>query len=136
MKRAALVLAAAALACAAAADLALVQPKELADHLSAKPAIFHVGFNTLWRNGKHIPGAVYAGPGNTAEGLESLKAAVAKLPKDREIVLYCGCCPWDHCPNIRPAFALLHDLGYTHVKALSIPVNFKANWIDAGYPVE
>jgi hypothetical protein len=127
---------AAALVCAAAVDLALVQPKELADHLSAKPAIFHVGFNTLWRNGKHITGAVYAGPGNTPQGLEALKAAIAKLPKDREIVLYCGCCPWDHCPNIRPAFALLHDLGYTHVTALSIPENFKTNWIDPGYPIE
>jgi len=127
---------AAALACAAAADLALVQPKELADHLSAKPVVLHVGFNTLWRNGKHIPGAVYAGPGNTPQGLENLKAAVARLPKDREIVIYCGCCPWDHCPNIRPAFALLHDLGYTHVRALYIGTNFKANWMDAGYPVE
>ena len=127
---------AAALVSLAAADLALVQPKDLADHVSGKPAIFHVGFNTLWRNGKHIPGAIYAGPGNRPEGLENLKAAVAKLPKDREIILYCGCCPWDHCPNIRPAFALLHDLGFTHVKALYLPQNFKANWIDSGYPVE
>jgi hypothetical protein len=127
---------ASALVCAAAADLALVQPKEFADRLSAKPTIIHVGFNTLWRNGKHIPGAIYAGPGNRPEGLENLKAAVAKLPKDREIVLYCGCCPWDHCPNVRPAFALLHDLGYTHVKVLYLPQNFKVNWIDAGYPIE
>jgi rhodanese-related sulfurtransferase len=127
---------AAAILSFAAADLALVQPKELAAELSAKPAVFHVGFNTLWRNGKHIPGAVYAGPGNRPEGLEALKAAVAKLPKDREIVLYCGCCPWDHCPNIRPAFAALHEMGYTHVRALYIAENFKANWIDAGYPVE
>lgn len=127
---------AAALVCAAAGDLALVQPKELAEHLAGKPTVLHVGFNTLWRNGKHIPGAVYAGPGNTPQGLENLKAAVAKVPKDHDIVLYCGCCPWDHCPNIRPAFALLHDLGYTHVRALYVAENFKTNWIDAGYPVE
>jgi hypothetical protein len=127
---------ASALVCVAAADLALIQPKELADQLSAKPTIFHVGFNTLWRNGKHIPGAVYDGPGNRPEGLENLKTAVAKLPKDRAIILYCGCCPWDHCPNIRPAFALLHDLGYTNVKVLYLAQNFKANWIDAGYPIE
>jgi len=125
-----------ALVAAVAADLALIQPKELAANLSDKPAIFHVGFNTLYRNGKHIPGSVYAGPGARAEGLAELKAAVEKLPKDREIVIYCGCCPWDHCPNIRPAFALLHDLGFTHVKALYIAENLKTNWTDAGYPVE
>jgi len=125
-----------ALVAAVAADLALIQPKEFAAQLSAKPAIFHVGFNTLYRNGKHIPGSVYAGPGARAEGLDALKAAVEKLPKDREIVIYCGCCPWDHCPNIRPAFALLHDLGFTHVKALYIAANLKTNWIDPGYPVE
>ena len=120
----------------AATELTLMMPEKLADHLSDKPAVFHVGFNTLWRNGKHIPGAVYAGPANTPKGLEELKAAAAKLPKNREIILYCGCCPWDHCPNIRPAFELLHGLGYTNVRALYIAENFKVNWIDPGYPVE
>lgn len=127
---------AAALTAAIAADLSLIQPKELAAGLSSKPAIFHVGFNTLWRNGKHIPGAVYAGPGARPEGLDALKAAVAKLPRDRQIVIYCGCCPWDHCPNVRPALALLQQLGFTHVHALYLAQNFKTNWIDAGYPIE
>ncbi len=113
-----------------------MQPKDLAAHLSTKPVIFHVGFNVLYRNSKHIPGTVYAGPGRQAEGLEVLKAAVEKLPRDREIVIYCGCCPWDHCPNIRPAMALLQQLGFKNVKALYLPENYKVNWIDAGYPVE
>jgi thiosulfate/3-mercaptopyruvate sulfurtransferase len=125
-----------ALAGTLAAEMPLIQPKELASHLSAKPAIFHVGFNVLYRNSKHIPGAVYAGPGGRPEGLALLKAAVEKLPRDREIVLYCGCCPWDHCPNIRPAVALLQRLGFTHVKALYLPDNFKVDWMDRGYPVE
>jgi rhodanese-related sulfurtransferase len=119
-----------------AADLALVQPKDLAAQLAEKPAIFHVGFNTLYRNGKHIAGSVYAGPGSKADGLAALRTAVEKLPRDREIVIYCGCCPWDHCPNIRPAFALLRDMGFTRVKALYIAENLKTNWVDAGYPVE
>jgi len=125
-----------AVAIGLAADIPVVQPKELASHLAEKPAVFHVGFNVLYRNSKHIPGAVYAGPGRQPEGLETLKAAVEKLPRDREIVIYCGCCPWDHCPNIRPAMAMLQQLGFHNVKALYLAENFKVNWIDAGYPVE
>jgi thiosulfate/3-mercaptopyruvate sulfurtransferase len=125
----------AALAAALAADLALIQPKDLAARLSAKPAIFQVGPNVLYRS-KRIPGAVYAGPGSKAEGLDLLKAAVEKLPRNREIVVYCGCCPWDRCPNIKPAMALLQQLGFTRVKALYLADNFKTGWIDAGYPVE
>ena len=125
-----------ALAGALAADMPLIQPKDLAAHLSDRPAVFHVGFNVLYRNSKHIPGAVYAGPGAKPEGLAALKAAVEKLPRDREIVLYCGCCPWDHCPNIRPSMALLQQLGFTHVKALYLPTNYKTDWLDHGYPVE
>jgi rhodanese-related sulfurtransferase len=119
----------------AAADMALIQPPELVSRLSAKPAIFQVGPNVLYRS-KHIPGAIYAGPGSKAEGLALLKKAVADFPKDREIVLYCGCCPWERCPNVAPAAAELKATGFTHVKVLHLPDNFKTNWIDQNYPVE
>ncbi|HEV2448065.1 MAG TPA: rhodanese-like domain-containing protein [Candidatus Sulfopaludibacter sp.] len=120
---------------AAAAQMALIQPSELAARLSAKPAIFHVGFNVLYRS-KHIPASVYAGPGSKPEGLALLKDAVAKLPRDREIVVYCGCCPWDHCPNIKPAMEMLQQMGFTKAKALYLPDNFKTDWLDKGYPSE
>jgi len=126
------------LATAWAADTPLIQPAEFAAQLAgkgAKPAVFHVGFNVLYRN-RHIPDSVYAGPGSKPEGLELLKQAVAKLPRDREIVLYCGCCPWDHCPNMRPASELLRSMGFTHVKMLYIPTNLKVDWFDHGYPGE
>jgi thiosulfate/3-mercaptopyruvate sulfurtransferase len=126
------------LAGAWAADLPVVQPKELAGQLAGHRAaiiVFQVGPNVLYRS-KHIPGAIYAGPANKPEGLELLKAAAEKLPRDREIVLYCGCCPWDHCPNVRPAVQLMQQMGFTHVRALYVPTNFKSDWIDAGYPVE
>lgn len=127
-----------ALSTALAAEMALMQPKELATQLAGKaapPAIFHVGFNVLYRS-KHIPGSIYAGPGSRPEGLDALKQAVAKLPHDRPIVVYCGCCPWDHCPNIKPAIEMLQQMGFTHVKALYVPTNFAKDWIDQGYPVE
>ena len=113
-----------------------MQPAELAARLSAKPAIFYVGPNVLYRS-KHIPSAVFAGPGGKADGLALLKAAVEKLPRDREIVIYCGCCPWDHCPNIKPAMAMLAEMGFTNAKALySAGQLQEPNWIDKGYPVE
>ncbi len=119
----------------AAAEIALIQPPELAARLSEKPAVFQVGPNVLYRS-RHIAGAQYAGPGSKPEGIALLKAAVEKMPRDREIVLYCGCCPWEKCPNIQPAFDALRQMGFTHVKALYIAENFKTNWVDKGYPSE
>ena len=123
---------------ALAADVALVQPKDLAESLAAKgskPAVLYVGPNVMYRS-KHIPGSVFAGPGNRSDGLNLLKAAVKDLPRDKEIVIYCGCCPWDRCPNIQPAFETLKQMGYTRVKAMYAPIGFKTDWIDRGYPVE
>src|SRR5207253_1098122 len=104
----------------------LVQPGEVAANRDA-PTLIHVGFPVLYRSA-HIKGSQYAGPGSKAEGIELLKQAVAKQPKNREIVLYCGCCPWDKCPNMRPAFAALKELGYTNVKAMVVPENLKVDW--------
>jgi rhodanese-related sulfurtransferase len=120
---------------AAAAEIAWIQPSDLVARLSAKPTIFHVGPNVLFRS-KHIPSAIYAGPASKPEGLEKLKAAVANLPHDREIVIYCGCCPLERCPNVQPALDLLKQMGFARVKALHLPDNFKTNWIDKGYPIE
>jgi thiosulfate/3-mercaptopyruvate sulfurtransferase len=126
-----------ALTVAMAADSPTVEPKEFAGRLAKTPeiAIFQVGIGYQYRV-NHIPGAVYAGPGSRADGIELLKSAAAKLPRDREIVIYCGCCPWDKCPNIKPAIELLKSMGFTRVTALHIPTTFKADWIDQGYPVQ
>ena len=115
-------------------DADLVKPAELASHLK-DALVLQVGFNVLYR-AAHIPGTDYAGPGSKPEGLELLKKAVAGQPKDRAIVLYCGCCPWEKCPNIRPAVAALREMGFTKVKAVVVPENLKTDWIDKGYPTE
>ena len=126
---------AAVLAAAIAADVPLIQPADLASQLAAKPAIYYVGPNVLYRN-KHSPGSIFAGMAARADGLDGLKAAVAKLPRDQQVVIYCGCCPWSHCPNIKPAMALLQQMGFTKAKALYLPTDFKFDWIDKGYPLE
>jgi thiosulfate/3-mercaptopyruvate sulfurtransferase len=107
----------------------------LSDKRAAQPKIFHVGFEVLYKS-KHIPGSIYAGPGSKDAGLDALKLAVANVPKDSQIILYCGCCPWDHCPNMKPAFTLLQGMGFKQIKVLEIPTNFSKDWIDLGFPVE
>jgi thiosulfate/3-mercaptopyruvate sulfurtransferase len=114
----------------------LIQPADLAATLqsaSAKALILQVGSHVLFAEA-HIPGSEYAGPTGQDAGLQILKARVASLPKDTTIVLYCGCCPWDRCPNIAPAYNLLHSEGFTHLKVLYIADNFGANWVNKGYP--
>jgi len=86
--------------------------------------------------GKHIPGSLYAGPASKPDGLALLKEAAGKLPRNREIVLYCGCCPWSHCPNVKPAVALLKEMGFTRVKTMYVETDFAKDWTDKGYPVE
>lgn len=115
-------------------ESALVMPPEFAPHMKGV-LIIHVGFPVLYR-AAHIAGSEYAGPGSKPEGIEMLKKAVAGQPHDREIVLYCGCCPWDKCPNIRLALAAVRDMGFRNVRALVIPASLKIDWIDKGYPTE
>jgi thiosulfate/3-mercaptopyruvate sulfurtransferase len=65
-----------------------------------------------------------------------LKAEAEKLPRDREVVVYCGCCPWDRCPNVKPAVDLLRQMGFAKVKALYLATGFKVDWLDKGYEAE
>lgn len=117
----------------------VIQPAALASRLSdakaAKPAILYVGPAVLYRS-KHIPGAVLAGPTGTAKGMAAFREALANVPRTSELVIYCGCCPWDQCPNIRPAFTALAEMGYKRAKVLALPTSFYKDWIEKGYPVE
>ena len=98
------------------------------------PLLFQVGSHMLYVQA-HIQGSEYIGSGNTPEGLQHLAARVSKVPKGTFIVLYCGCCPWSHCPNVNPAYDALRRLGFTNVKVLYVANNFGADWVDKGYPV-
>ena len=103
-------------------------------------ALSHLAFCALVALGlarqDGIAGTPYAGPASKPEGLAELKKAVAGQPHDRDIVIYCGCCPMEKCPNIRPAFAALREMGFTRVRVLSLPENLKTDWIDHGYPTD
>jgi rhodanese-related sulfurtransferase len=118
-------------------ESSLIQPEALVQVLKAgekeKPLILQVGSHVMFSQA-HIPGSDYAGPGSEASGIQSLENTVASLSKDKGIVLYCGCCPWNRCPNVGPAFKRLHDLGFTNVKVLYIAHNFGDDWVNRGYP--
>ncbi len=107
----------------------------LQEQPKAHPVILQVGSHLMYTQA-HIPGSIYAGPGSQPSGLALLASKVGALKKSQVIVLYCGCCPWSHCPNIGPAFKRLHDLGFTNVKALYLANNFGDDWVGKGYRVE
>ncbi|MGA8491173.1 MAG: rhodanese-like domain-containing protein [Terriglobales bacterium] len=113
----------------------LINPEDLVKLLkSQKPLIIQVGSRVLYQEA-HIPGSEYLGPASNESGLQSLRNRVESLPRSKFIILYCGCCPWSHCPNVKPANDALHALGFTHVKVLYIANNFGTDWVDRGYPV-
>jgi thiosulfate/3-mercaptopyruvate sulfurtransferase len=63
-----------------------------------------------------------------------MRQQLSKILKDARIVIYCGCCPLEHCPNVRPAFILLNDMKFTNAQLLNLEHNVKTDWIDKGYP--
>ena len=99
------------------------------------PVVVSVAFPVLYR-GKHIAHAIDAGPGSKPEGIALLKKAVAQLPKDADLVIYCGCCPMVKCPNVRPAYRTLKEMGFTHIRVLDIPTNMHTDWYTKNYPTE
>jgi len=98
-----------------------------------KPLVIQVGSHVLYTQA-HIPGSEYIGPAANQMALDKLRKRVEPLPRTTVIVLYCGCCPWSHCPNVVPADQLLAGMHFTNVKVLYIANNFGADWVDKGYP--
>lgn len=116
----------------------LINPDELVKVLQSskgeKPLMIQVGSHVLFSQA-HIPGSEYIGPASSETGLQQLRKRVESSPRNKSIIIYCGCCPWSHCPNVRPADDALHTLGFTNVKVLYIANNFGVDWVDKSYPV-
>ena len=116
----------------------LIDPSDLVAILHSpkgeKPLLIQVGSHVLYQEA-HIPGSEYIGPAASDNGLQQLRKRVESLPRNKFIVIYCGCCPWSHCPNVKPAIDALQGMGFSNVKVLFIANNFGADWVDKGYPV-
>lgn len=111
----------------------LMEPVDLAstinDSQSPQPFVISVG------PGAVIKGSHEIGPTVEKVNLKKLENHLKTFKRDADIVIYCGCCPFNKCPNIRPAFTLLNTIGFKNHKLLNLPKNVKADWIDRGYPV-
>ncbi len=109
----------------------LIEPSTLATVIAGGkdlPIIFSIG------PGAVIPNSIDIGMVKDEENMTKFKDHVSKLPKSANIVLYCGCCPFDHCPNVRPAIAFLKSQNFTNYHLLNLPHNLKTDWIAKGYP--
>lgn len=115
----------------------LMSPQAVAKMLPTakgkKVVVIQVGFYNLYAQA-HIPGAEYLGPASKPDGLAKLRKGVQSLRRDQSILLYCGCCPWSRCPNIKPAYEALRAMGFTHVRVMHIANNFGTDWVTKGYP--
>jgi hypothetical protein len=110
----------------------LMQPAELAKAIETNkkvPVIISVGPGTT------IPNSIAIGPVNEQAGIDKLKAALKNVSRESSVVVYCGCCPFEHCPNARPAISALKEMKFTSYYLLNLPKNIKTDWIDKGYPV-
>jgi hypothetical protein len=111
----------------------LIKPADLAKILSANenlPVIYNIGPSPI------IPHSIDIGMLNDEKNMAAFREQISKLPKSTDIVVYCGCCPYEHCPNTRPAIALLKRMAFTNYHLLDLPNNIKTDWIARGYPVK
>ena len=117
----------------------MISPEQLAMTLTKspglRPLVVCVGFPTLYQSA-HIPGSFLHGPARDPMALKDLEAAAQGWPRDHELVLYCGCCPFAQCPNVRPAFLALKHLGFRQLRVLNLPQDFAHDWVARGYPIE
>ncbi len=120
-------------------DADLIQIDELArvlaDSTTAHPVLIHAGFEPLYRSG-HIPGSRYVGAGNQPAGLENRRKRQKTQPPEAPVVIYCGCCPWQDCPNMRPAYHAAKSAGHANVRVLQIAKNLESDWTNQGLPTE
>lgn len=109
----------------------LVEPAALARTVQANknvPLIYCVGPGVV------IPHSIDIGMTGNKKNLQKFRESLNKVPRGANIVIYCGCCPFEHCPNVRPAIALLKEKKFTNYHLLNLPHNIKTDWISKGYP--
>ena len=111
----------------------LTAPSDLAATLKSNknvPIMFSIGPGAI------IPNSIDIGMVKDKKNMDKFRAQISKLPKTANILIYCGCCPYEHCPDVRPAIALLKNMKFTNYHLLDLPQNIKTDWIAKGYPTK
>ncbi|MEO8721651.1 MAG: rhodanese-like domain-containing protein, partial [Ginsengibacter sp.] len=89
----------------------LLEPAVLAKTIESNidlPLIYCVGPGVV------IPHSIDIGMTENEKNLQTFKDSIINLPRNINLVIYCGCCPFEHCPNVRPALALLQKMKFTN----------------------
>lgn len=110
----------------------LMEPSQLASVLKSGksiPLIFNIGPAAT------IPHSIDIGMVKDKANIDKLKKELSRVSKKTRIVVYCGCCPYEHCPNVRPAIDVLKEMNFTNYYLLDLPHNIRKDWIEKGYPV-
>ena len=112
----------------------LMPTKELADKINTntkdKPLIFNVGPM------ENIKGAQAVGAATNATFSNKILSYLTMESKTKAVVVYCGCCSYSSCPNIKPAYDILIAQGFKNTKVLELPEGIKPDWVAKGYPTE
>jgi len=95
-----------------------------------KPLIFNVGPM------ENIKGAIAIGAATNTTFGSKISGYLTMESKTKPIVVYCGCCSYSSCPNIKPAFDYLIAQGFKNTKVLELPDGIKPDWVAKGYPTE
>lgn len=109
----------------------LLEPAALAKTIESNkdiPLIYCVGPGVV------IPHSINIGMTNDESNLQEFKDSLQNVSRSANIVIYCGCCPFDHCPNVRPAIEVLKEMKFTNYHLLDLPHNIRTDWIAKGYP--
>ena len=95
-----------------------------------KPLIFNVGPM------ENIKGAQAVGAATNATFTDKILSYLTMESKTKPVVVYCGCCSYSSCPNIKPAYDILIAQGFKNTKVLELPEGIKPDWVAKGYPTE
>jgi thiosulfate/3-mercaptopyruvate sulfurtransferase len=95
-----------------------------------KPLIFNVGPM------ENIKGAIAVGAATNVTFGSKIQSYLTMESKTKAIVVYCGCCSYSSCPNIKPAYDYLIAQGFKNTKVLELPESIKPDWVAKGYPMD
>lgn len=111
----------------------LLEPSKLAEDIvngdTKNIIILSVGPEAI------IKGSVDIGPTSDQQNVTKMRDYLKNVSKKKQVIIYCGCCPFVKCPNVRNAFNVLKEMGFKNRKLLNLPKNIKVDWLDKDYPV-
>lgn len=112
----------------------LMQTKELSDIIKAGKGkqvhILNIGVE------RRIKNSIEIGIVSSPSKFKILQSTLSKYNKSDLIVIYCGCCKLENCPNVAQAAEKIKGMGFKNLKILNMVDGINEDWIDKGYQME